>query len=106
MEKTPTKRLYDFFIVYWDDHICGPSNGERVFVNARTLRVLGEIYGCPLLKQLIQAWAQDGDVVILNDWETSADAEARSVEILDYVREKCFESDGRIVNRKHDAKGA
>jgi hypothetical protein len=106
MEKTPAKELYNFFLAYWDDHICGPSNSERVFVNARTLRVLGESYGRPLLKQLIQAWAQDGDVVILDDWESASDAEARSVEILDYVFEKIFESDGRIVNRKYETKDA
>jgi len=86
MEKTPARYIWEFFAEYHDDSITMPG-GVPVFVTARTVRVLSSMFGRPLLRQIIQAWQQEGSVRVLGDWE-SLDGDAACIEVLDYVSEK------------------
>jgi hypothetical protein len=89
MEKIPARYIWEFFAEYYDDSITMPS-GVPVVVSARTMRVLGSMFGRPLLRQIIEVWQQEGSVRVLGDWE-SLDGDAGCIEILDYVSEKQFD---------------
>jgi hypothetical protein len=90
MEKTPARRIWEFFAEYYDDSITMPGGGP-VVVTARTMRVVGAMFGQPLLRQMVDAWTEESVVRVLGDWE-SLDGDAPCIEVLDYVSEKQFDS--------------
>lgn len=64
------QKLVDFFASYHTEHAARASRGERVLIAAGSLRNLSAAHGALLLRDLLSGWEQDGDVVILGDWES------------------------------------
>jgi hypothetical protein len=90
MEKLPARRIWEFFFEYYDDNIVMPS-GRPVTVSARTMRVVGAMFGRPLLRQVVETWTRTGEVRVLGDWE-ELDGDAPSIELLEYVSELQIDS--------------
>ena len=90
MEKTPARRIWEFFVEYYDDDVVMPSGGP-VVVSARTMRVVGALFGRLLLRQIVEAWTREGVVRVLGDWEELI-GDAPCIEVLDYVSEQHIDS--------------
>ena len=90
MVKTPARMIWEFFAEYYDDSITMPGSGP-VVVTARTMRVVGALFGRPLLRQMVEAWTEESAVRVLEDWE-SLDGDTPCIELLDYVSEKQIDS--------------
>jgi hypothetical protein len=75
------QHLVDFFTKYHTEHAANASRGERVFVDAGTLRELSAAHGSDFLMSLLGGWEQDGDVVILGDWDTLPE-DAPGIELI------------------------
>jgi hypothetical protein len=86
MRDNPARGLWLFFVAYWDDHITNPSAAETVCLNARTVRVLRDIYGGEVFEVTSGHWLRDGDIRILGDFETLA-GDAPCIEVLGYAKE-------------------
>mgnify|MGYP006277016147 CR=1 FL=1 len=77
--------IWRFFFEYWDDNIIAPQS-ERVFLNARTLRVLEAIHGKSLLQKHLDFWVEEGTILILGE-AGLLEPESRCVELIGYVSE-------------------
>ncbi len=75
------EELVEFFTRYHTEHAAGAARGERVLIAAGVLRTLGAAHGASLLMDILSGWEQDGDVVILGDWE-SLPENAPGVELI------------------------
>jgi hypothetical protein len=65
-----TQQIIKFFDAFQRQHAARASRGERVLVDAGTLRKLSAAHGASSLRDVLSGWEQDGDVIILGDWET------------------------------------
>jgi hypothetical protein len=77
--------LWRFFLEYWDDNIIAPQS-ERVFVNARTVRVLEVIHGKSVVRKHLDFWVKEDSVRILGEADL-LEPESRCVELIGYVSE-------------------
>ena len=75
------KELAEFFTRYYTDHAANAARGERVLIAAGVLRRLSAAHGASLLEITLGGWEQDGDVVILEDWNSLPD-DAPAVELI------------------------
>jgi hypothetical protein len=85
--KEMAHNLWVFFASYWDDHITNPGRQEFVVhINARTIRVLREIYGHKLFDYICERWSHDGSIRILASSDL-LEPEDACVEIVEYPKE-------------------
>ncbi len=73
--------LEQFFYRYQAEHAAAKARGERVLIEAGVLRRLSAAHGASDLEWLLGGWEQDGDVVILGDWNSLPD-DAPAVELM------------------------
>jgi hypothetical protein len=72
--------LVESLMRYRADHFAAASDG-RVLIPAGVLRSLSATYGASLLMDILSGWEQDGDVVILGDWDSLPD-DAPGIEMM------------------------
>ena len=77
--------LWRFFFEYWDDNIIAPQS-ERVFVNARTVRVFEAIHGKSVVRKHLDFWVNEDSVRILGEADL-LEPESRCVDLIGYVSE-------------------
>jgi len=85
MKNDAKEELWRFFFEYWDDNILGPQS-ERVFVNARTVRVLKVMHGKSVVRKHFDFWVNEGSIRILGEAD-DLDPESPCVELVGYVSE-------------------
>jgi hypothetical protein len=81
MNQHETDSLAEFFYRYEAEHAAEAARGERLLIPAGVLKRLSAAHGASDLESLLGGWEQDGDVVILGDWNSLPD-DAPSVEVL------------------------
>jgi hypothetical protein len=82
----PESLLWLFFTQHYDDWVLHPSTDEaRIFITARTNRVLEAVFGSERVEKSISQWATDGSIKVLGSHETLG-ADEPCIQILDYVK--------------------
>jgi hypothetical protein len=86
MDKTPERRLWDFFAEFYDDHIMCGSSG-RVTMTARTARVARNSFGRELFERYLGIWQSEGSIKTLGDMDALG-ADDAYIKFFDYVSEE------------------
>ena len=82
MDYTPANLLWVFFAEYYDDWITDAQTGSLV-INARTVRVLGRMFGREILDRSFRSWQEKGDIHIFGNCEDLS-PDAPCVELKSY----------------------
>jgi len=77
--------LWRFFVNYWDDHVMWQQS-DRVFINARTMRVLQVMFGRSVVQAYLAFWLKENTIILLGDLG-QLHPEAPYIELLNYVSE-------------------